>query len=198
MTRPTSAVVKPTYTRSVRNAQGSARYYAQRANNAGERQQREAFDKGSDALSREDVNGRLEAAEEEGSSYYYRFVMSPGTEAEPEGDLKSWTRDVMAELEVQQGRSLTWAAYEHSGDDAHSGHAHVHVVAATDRKLDQHDLQALREVATEAWERQQAFNREVGRDPLQEETYSAEREPTARDAAQDHTRDSTSDGGYER
>ncbi len=193
MTPPTSAVVKATYTRSVRNAQGSARYYAGRANGAGERQQREAFDKGSDTLSREDVNGRLEASEEEGSSYYYRFVMSPGTEAEPEGDLKSWTRDVMAELEVQQAKPLTWAAYEHSGDDAHSGHAHVHVVAATDRKLDQSDLQALREVATEAWERQQAFSRELERDPMQAETHASERDPT-RESATDHNRE----GDYER
>ena len=125
--------------------------------------------------------------------------MSPGTEAEPEGDLKSWTRDVMAELEVQQGKPLTWAAYEHSGDNAHSEHAHVHVVAATDRKLDHSDLQALREVAAGAWERQQAFTREVGRDPLQEETYSTERkQTTTRDTTYDHTHDSTSDGGYER
>lgn len=193
MTCPTSAVVKPTYTRSVRNAQGSARYYAQRANNAGERQQREAFDKENDALDREQVNGKLEAAEEEGGSYYYRFVMSPGTAAEPEGDLKTWTRDVMAELEVQQGKPLTWAAYEHSGDDAHSDHAHVHVVVATDRKLDPSDLQALREVATEAWERQQAFSRELERDPMQAETHASERDHT-REPATDHNRE----GDYER
>ncbi len=190
----TSAVVKANYTRDVRNAQGSARYYAQRADDAGERQRREAFGKESDALSQEEVNERLEAAGEEGGQTFYRLVMSPGTEAEPEGDLKSWTRDVMAELEAQHGSQLTWAGYEHAGDDAHSGHAHVHVVVATDRKLGRDDLNELRKVATEAWERQQAFTRELEHDPMGEELHAAAHE---RPGSHDHTHDYTRDHGLE-
>ena len=187
----TNAVIKPSYTRNVRNAQGSARYYAQRADDSGDRQRREAFGKEHDTLSQDEVNDRLEAANEEGQGYFYRLVMSPGTEAEPEGDLKSWTRDVMAELEAQQGEHLTWAAYEHAGDDAHSSHAHVHVVVATDSKLTRDDLQELREAATGAWERQQTFNRELERDPLSEEGQTSERERTV---TQEHTQEE----GYER
>ena len=117
--------------------------------------------------------------------------MSPGTEAEPEGDLKSWTRDVMAELEAQQGSQLTWTAYEHAGADAHSGHAHVHVVVVTDHKLTHDDLHELREAATDAWERQQTFNRELEHDPMQGEEQTSEREHTP---AHDHSQE----GGYER
>ena len=191
----TNAVIKPSYTRNVRNAQGSARYYAQRADDSGERQHREAFGKEHDALSQDEVKGRLEAASEAGRGYYYRLVMSPGTEAEPEGDLKDWTRDVMAELEAQQGSQLTWAAYEHAGDDAHSGHAHVHVVVATDKKLDRDDLNELREAATDAWERQQTFNRDLERDPMKGEEQTSEREhTTTRDTIHDYTQE----GGYER
>lgn len=204
MTRTSSstAVVKATYTRNVRNAQGSARYYAQRADDTGERQHRDAFDKEHDALGQDEVNEQLEEASEEGS-YFYRFVMSPGTEAEPEGDLKTWTRDTMAELEAQQGERLSWAAYKHAGDDAHSGHAHVHVVVATDRKLDRNDLQELREAATEAWERQQAFARELEHDPMHEEAQSSAHEsPSTReaehDSTQDHVRDQNMERGLER
>ena len=187
----TNAVIKPSYTRNVRNAQGSARYYAQRADDSGDRQRREAFGKEHDALGQDEVKIRLEAASEEGQRYYYRLVMSPGTEAEPEGDLKSWTRDVMAELEAQQGSQLIWAAYEHAGDDAHSGHAHVHVVVATDHKLTRDDLHELRGAATDAWERQQTFNRELERDPMQGEEQTSERERTT-------TREYSQEGGYER
>ena len=198
MTRTSASTAVVSYTRDVRNAQGSARYYAQRADDTGERQHREAFGKESDALSQDEVNEQLEEASEEGS-YFYRFVMSPGTDAEPEGDLKTWTRDTMAELEAQQGSRLSWAAYEHAGDDAHSGHAHVHVVVATDRKLDRNDLQELREAATEAWERQQAFTRELEHDPMHEETSTSERErPSTREAEHDYSRDQNMEGGLER
>ena len=187
----TNAVIKPSYTRNVRNAQGSAHYYAQRADDSGDRQRREAFDKEHDALGQDEVNERLEAASEEGQGYFYRLVMSPGTEAEPDGDLKTWTRDVMAELEAQQDERLTWAAYEHAGDDAHSSHAHVHVVVATDKKLDRDNLHELREAATDAWERQQTFNRELEHDPMQGEEQTSERE---RMTAREHSQE----GGYER
>ena len=187
----TNAVIKPSYTRSVRNAQGSARYYARRADDSGDRQRRNAFDKEHDALGQDEVNDRLEAANEEGQGYFYRLVMSPGTEAEPDGDLKSWTRDVMAEMEAQQGSQLSWAAYEHAGDDAHSGHAHVHVMVAADKRLDRDDLRELREAATDAWERQQTFNRELEHDPMKGEEQTAEREQTT-------THDHTHEGGYER
>lgn len=187
----TNTVIKPSYTRSVRNAQGSARYYAQRADNSGDRQRRDAFDKEHDTLGQDEVNDRLEAASEEGRGYFYRLVLSPGTDAEPGGDLKSWIRDVMAELEAQQGSQLTWAAYEHAGDDAHSDHAHVHVVVASDRKLTRDDLQELREAAADAWERQQAFNRELEHDPMKGEGQTSEHERST-------TREHAHEGGYER
>ena len=65
----TNAVIKPSYTRNVRNAQGSARYYAQRADNNGDRQRREAFGKEHNTIGQDEVNDRLEAANEEGQDY---------------------------------------------------------------------------------------------------------------------------------
>lgn len=170
-----SSVIKANYTRDAKAAKGSTRYYAQRADAHGDRQHREAFTKTEDSLSRDEVERQL--AENEGG-YYYRMALSPGTAAETDGDLKRWTRDTMAELEAQQGQRLTWAAYEHAGDASHSNHAHVHVVVVTNHKLETRDLEAIRTAATEAWERQQAFGRELERDPMQEDDAERSREYT--------------------
>ncbi len=56
---------------------------------------------------------------------YHKIVLSPG-EDEPVQDWRSWTREVMADLEAAQGKELHWYAVHHSNTE----HEHVHVVVA--------------------------------------------------------------------
>jgi len=56
---------------------------------------------------------------------YHTFVLSPGDD-EPVQDWQQWTRDVLADLEEQQGKDLHWYAVHHSNTE----HEHVHVVLA--------------------------------------------------------------------
>ncbi len=56
---------------------------------------------------------------------YHKIVLSPG-EDEPVQDWQEWTREVMVDLEEQQGKDLHWYAVHHSNTE----HEHVHVVLA--------------------------------------------------------------------
>ncbi|MBO0782191.1 MAG: hypothetical protein J2P37_25515 [Ktedonobacteraceae bacterium] len=56
---------------------------------------------------------------------FHKIVLSPGHD-EPVDDWRTWTRDVMADLEAAQGKDLHWYAVHHDNTD----HAHVHVVLA--------------------------------------------------------------------
>ena len=56
---------------------------------------------------------------------YHKIVLSPG-EDEPVQDWREWTRNVMHDLEEEQGRELHWYAVNHNNTD----NPHVHVVVA--------------------------------------------------------------------
>jgi hypothetical protein len=60
-----------------------------------------------------------------GSVSYHKIVLSPGND-EPVQDWREWTREVMADLEAEQGKDLHWYAVHHSNTE----HEHVHVVLA--------------------------------------------------------------------
>lgn len=163
------AVVKASYFRggagSAAKLNGSVRYAATRSGDEG--QERTAFSRDEDTLGRAEATETLEEAE---GSYYYRVVLNSGEGQEVEADLKEWTRDTMGALAERHG-AVAWVAYEHRD---HSEHAHVHVVAATDKKLDKEDLQNLREAATESWARQEAWARETYRDDFGSRATSAQ------------------------
>jgi len=164
------AVVKASYFRggggSANKLRGSVRYAATRPGEEG--QERTAFSRDDDALDRAEAFGTLEEAE---GSYYYRVVLNSGEGQEVEADLKAWTRDTMGSLAERHG-AVAWVGFEHRD---HSEHAHVHVIAVTERKLDREDLERLREAATESWERQEAWAREAYRDDFNRPTPSPER-----------------------
>jgi hypothetical protein len=70
----------------------SARYYGHRPNAEGQKEWRPAFSETHGGLSKEEVKGLVGHAE---GSHAYRMVLSPGKEMD-EGELRTWTRDVMA------------------------------------------------------------------------------------------------------
>ncbi len=152
--RGTQVIVKANYTKtgSTRGVKASARYYSTRENDRGEALTRDGFAGDHDNLTRAEVNERLGRADAE-HAYHYRLVLSPGTDRDAEGvDLGGYTRKVMNEFERQQHGSVSWVAFAHAGDAAHTERAHVHIIAATGRQLDRRDFAALREVASRTWD----------------------------------------------
>ena len=180
---PRGAVLKANYVRtgkgkgSKAKIRASGRYYTNRPDHNGDRTYRSAFNKEGDVLSKEELSAHLERADGE-HRYHYRLVLSPGAEAHTNGDLKAWTRDVMGELELQHGGKLTWVAVEHAHDGAHTEHAHVHVIASTDRTMRRDELGELRAEATQSWARQMDYLRELERGRDLSPSLDKDREPS--------------------
>ena len=88
------------------------------------RDDRSIFSKDDDQVNRRDaVDDVMEHTS--GSVSYHKIVLSPGDD-EPVQDWREWTREVMADLEAEQGIDLHWYAVHHSNTE----HEHVHVVLA--------------------------------------------------------------------
>ncbi len=118
------------------------------------REDRSIFSKYDDQVNRrEAVDDVLEHTSH--SVSYHKIVLSPGDD-EPVQDWREWTREVMADLEAEQGKDLHWYAVRHSNTE----HEHIHLVVAgagEDRetgheeavKLYPEDYQQLRESGRE-------------------------------------------------
>src|SRR6266536_5956493 len=88
------------------------------------REDRSLFSKDDDQVDRRDAVDDV-MAHTSSSVSYHKIVLSP-REDEPVQDWREWTREVMADLEEQQGKDLHWYAVHHSNTE----HEHVHVVVA--------------------------------------------------------------------
>lgn len=88
------------------------------------REDRHIFSKESDSVRRQEA---MEDVMEHTSSSvnYHKFVLSPSGD-EPVEHWREWTREVMRDLEEQQGKELHWYAVHHGNTD----NPHVHVVIA--------------------------------------------------------------------
>ena len=166
-------VIKANYVKQGQGSGGrireSARYYLNRENEYGEKEQRQAFSREQDELDFGAVKTQLKEADQ-ACAYHYRLVVAPETDKEAEGgDLKALTREVMATLEKQQVGRVSWLAVEHSGEDAHSDHAHVHVIASLERTLTKGELGELRYDAELAWRLEMVQQREMQHDGLEVE-----------------------------
>ena len=160
------AVVKGRYVKSgnVKSIKASARYYSTRENDRGERMERPGFSSDNDQLERKETYERLEQADRE-HAYHYRMVVSPGTDRDAEGvDLKDYTRTVVEEVEKEQGR-VSWLAFEHSGNSAHTDRAHVHIILSTDEKFDKEDFSRMRDHASRSFSESREESRSLDRDP---------------------------------
>lgn len=164
-------VIKANYVKQGKGSGGrireSARYYLNRENEYGEKEQRQAFSKEHDELDFGEVKTRLKEADQI-HAYHYRLVVAPETDKEAEGgDLKALAREVMVTLEKQQEGKVSWIAVEHSGDHAHSDHAHVHVIASLEHTITKSELHELRYDAELAWRLEMVQQREMQRDALE-------------------------------
>jgi len=104
---------------------------------------------------------------------YHKIVLSPSDD-EPVQDWREWTREVMADLEDEQGKEMHWYAVHHNNTE----HEHVHVViagAGEDRetgqevavKLYPQDYQQLRESGHEHSEYEFYFQLETALEELE-------------------------------
>jgi hypothetical protein len=133
---------------------------------------RSIFSKEDDAVERRDVvNDVMEHTSH--SVSYHKIVLSPSDD-EPMQDWREWTREVMADLEDEQGKEMHWYAVHHSNTE----HEHVHVViagAGEDRetgqevavKLYPQDYQQLRESGHEHSEYEFYFQLETALEELE-------------------------------
>lgn len=88
------------------------------------RDDRRLFDADREVVSRNDAVADIMDHGHHNVSYH-KIVLSPGQE-EPVDDWREWTREVMRDLEEQQGKHLHWYAVHHDNTD----NPHVHVVLA--------------------------------------------------------------------
>ena len=142
-------------TQSAAHLQAHFRYIEYRSRELDEtREDRSLFSKDHDHVERQEaLDDVLEHTSN--SVHYHKIVLSPADD-EPIEDWRSWTRDVMSDLEDRLGMELHWYAVSHQNTD----HPHVHVVlagAGEDHetgelepvKLYQDDYQLLRESGRE-------------------------------------------------
>src|SRR5260370_36777345 len=88
------------------------------------REDRSIFSKYDDQVNRrEAVDDVLEHTSH--SVSYHKIVLSPGDD-EPVQDWREWTREVMADLQAEQGKDLHWYAVRPSNTET----AHIHPLAA--------------------------------------------------------------------
>jgi len=72
---------------------------------------------------RDDADHRIFAERCESDRHHFRFIVSPD-EATELSDLKTFTRDLMAQAQRDLGTRLDWVAVDHWN----TGHPHVHVI----------------------------------------------------------------------
>lgn len=126
-------------------AVGSINYYAHCRDQEGEKVSRSGFSRDDSGLDTRAM--RREIAQAEGT-YLYRMVLAPGVPSYTYVDLKSWTRDVLLELEFDRGE-FVYVGVEHRDQ---TEYAHVHVVMVLETKLTREDFGRLREAGTDLYE----------------------------------------------
>ncbi len=113
------------YTAAASRLNSHLKYLEHRSRDEQEsREDRSIFSRERDSLDRrEAVDDIMDHTSQRVS--YHTIVLSPG-EDEPVQDWRDWTREVMTDLEAEQGIDLHWYAVHHCNTE----HEHVHVVLA--------------------------------------------------------------------
>jgi hypothetical protein len=131
--------------------QGRLRYCAQRANEQGERQERDIFNNERDEIPRSEAARDLNRAIQETTQREgIGIILSPDTSTETaKENLRDWTREMMLILESKH--DMKWCGVVHAAEGGHSGHGHVHVVAVSDRRITKDELATLRQHGDAHW-----------------------------------------------
>ena len=158
------AIFKATYTTTATSAKASIRYIAHRRGKDNAKVTRALW--GWDGkMERREAYQMVDEAER--GSIFFRFVISPDPATEDTRRdlfLREITEQTMLGLEDRLRRQIQWVAATH---DDHAPHRHVHVLAILPKKLQVHDLKALRHIATEA-ALQQRYQRDNALEQAQE------------------------------
>jgi len=140
----TGTIVKARYSRGLKAAlqlaKGHVRYAVHRCNEQGQRQYREVWDRDG-GIGKAAAYARIDRVQQD--DYVYRLMLSPHPEhqdAAHQLDLKSWTQQMMRQLEQDFGRNVDWFAVSHE----HPEHRHVHVVAVSRQKLGPNHFRSMR------------------------------------------------------
>ena len=170
------AIVKASFTKSSGGAKASIRYIEHRPGKDHTKITRTLW--GWDGkMERKEAYAMIDEARR--GSYFFRFVISPDPVKEDTHKdmyLRDLTEQTMLGLEERLQRSIHFVAATH---DDHAPHRHVHLVAIVPKKLQVQDLQAVREMATEAAldQRRQRDNIvEQSREKGKEQAWQRERE----------------------
>jgi hypothetical protein len=149
-----ATIVKTNYCHADRGglkaAVGSVYYYAHRRDREGQVVERFGFSREQEGLNAQQMSELIQQGD---GQYFYRMVLSPGAEKDSDVDLREWTRDTLLELEEKYDE-FPYVAIEHRDQ---TDHAHVHVVAVLDKKLDRDDLESLRDVGSELYDMQREW-----------------------------------------
>ena len=141
------AIFKATYTKKSKGAKANIRYIEHRAGKDGARLTRTLY--GIDGnMERREAYRMIDEAEK--GSVFYRLVINFDAEKEDtHRDLyiQTITENTMSAVENRFGQPVQWVAATHAD---HTPLRHVHILAILPKKLQVHDLQAIRSLATEA------------------------------------------------
>jgi hypothetical protein len=169
------SALQPRRQPALQRAKAHLRYAVHRANDQGQRQYREVWDRDG-VLDKTTAYERLDQVKPQ--EHIYRFTLSPHPERQDASrtlDLRSWTRDVLGQLERNAGQRLEWFAVTHD----HRDHRHVHAVLMSRRHLDSRHFQAMREAGDANARGQQRLLERRAQDPRQTAPApQREREPT--------------------
>jgi hypothetical protein len=140
-------------------AQG--RYDATRANDAGERNWREAVNEYGESEDREAFTAWAEEQAERGR-VAHALTLNPGEGRVGKTELEDWARYTLERIEIDHGEPLEYRVWVH---DDHSRHAHVHVIVSSEKPIPKELANEARFHAGQAWDEVQEYKRdlEVGR-----------------------------------
>jgi hypothetical protein len=141
------AIVKASYTRTVRVAKASVRYIENRPGKDGAKIQRTLF-KADGKVERTEVYTMIDQADK--TSYFFRLVISPDPQSEDADknlSLRELAEKTIKSLEDRFQRPLQWVAAVHAD---HAEHRHIHALAIVPERLNVQDFQRMRSAATDA------------------------------------------------
>ncbi len=140
------AIFKATYTKKAASAKANIRYIQNRRGKEREKISRMLF--GIDGVMERREAYRMIDDSQKGSVFYRLVINFDAEKEDTHKDLyiQTITENTMLGIESRLRQPVQWVAATHAD---HTPLRHVHILAILPKKLQVHDLQALRQIATE-------------------------------------------------
>jgi hypothetical protein len=166
------AIVKASFTTHRQGAKATVKYITHRPGREGATITRALFGRDG-VMSKQEVYRLIDEAGK--GSLFFRLVVSPDPKREDthhDLHLREVTEKTIQTLEERLHTPVSWVASVHND---HTPHRHVHALVVVQGRLHAHDLQALRQEATQACLRQRQ-ERDLLREQQQREQERKDRE----------------------